>query len=164
MRIVQIGPSDTEWQRALGEITVESYRPLLPAIDDDGYAEELADVAARVAGAVVLAALDEAGEVLGGITYVPDGSSALAEWKEDAAGVRMLAVRDDARGRGVGDALVRACLDRARAAGIPVLVLHSTPSMQAAHRLYQRLGFVRDDTIDDWIEDLHLMGFRLQLR
>ena len=58
--------------------------------------------------------------VLGGVTYVPGPGSPFAEFTDpDAAGIRMLAVADDAQGRGVGEALGRACIDRARAAGRP---------------------------------------------
>src|SRR6185437_9111082 len=56
---------------------------------------------------------------------------------------RMLATLPAARGRGVGETLVRACIERARAAGAPRLVLSTGPEMTAAHRLYERLGFVR---------------------
>jgi ribosomal protein S18 acetylase RimI-like enzyme len=163
MRIVELGPDDLDLQRQVGEITVDAYGAVLPLIHEDGYAVELADVAARVSGAVVLAAVEDDDEVVGGITFVPDGSSPFAEWKEDAAGIRMLAVADRARGRGVGEALVRASIDRAAAAGRPVVLLHSTPSMEAAHRLYLRLGFERDDSIDEHIDGYHLMGFRLTI-
>jgi ribosomal protein S18 acetylase RimI-like enzyme len=163
MRIVQVGPDDAELQRRVGEITVDAYEVVLPLIHEDGYASELADVASRVAGAVVLAAVEDDGDAVGGVTFVPDGSSPFAEWNEDAAGIRMLAVADRARGRGVGEALVRACLDRAAAAGRPVVLLHSTPTMEAAHRLYVRLGFERDESIDERIDGYHLMGFRLRL-
>jgi ribosomal protein S18 acetylase RimI-like enzyme len=43
----------------------------------------------------------------------------------------------------VGEALVRACAERARAAGAAALGLHTSASMAAARRMYARLGFVR---------------------
>ena len=55
----------------------------------------------------------------------------------------MLAVAPAARGRGVGEALATWCVDRARADGCHAVVLSTLPVMHAAHRLYQRLGFVR---------------------
>ena len=48
-----------------------------------------------------------------------------------------------ARGRGVGELLVRACLDRTREAGKTRMVISTEPRMHAAHRLYERLGFTR---------------------
>ena len=158
-----MGEDDGDVQYVVGEITVDAYRVLMPEIDHDGYADELRDVARRVQHAVVLAALDDEGTVLGGVTYVPDHTSPFAEWKDtDAAGIRMLAVVDEARGRGVGEALVRACLDRAVDARRHQVLLHSTWNMEAAHRLYLRLGFMRDESVDVFLDGYHLMGFRLR--
>ncbi|MCU1615175.1 MAG: Acetyltransferase, N-acetylglutamate synthase, partial [Frankiales bacterium] len=61
----------------------------------------------------------------------------------DEAAFRMLVVDPAVRGRGVGELLVRACLDRARAAGKRRMVLSTDPRMRSAHRLYERLGFTR---------------------
>ena len=55
----------------------------------------------------------------------------------------MLAVDPAARGRGVATLLVRACLERARAAGASRVVICTSTTMLVAHRLYQRLGFTR---------------------
>ncbi|HLT68944.1 MAG TPA: GNAT family N-acetyltransferase [Acidimicrobiales bacterium] len=166
MLALQIRPVRAEEHAALGELTVAAYAWADPRTLDDGYADELRDVAGRARAAVVLAAVDGAtGEVLGGVTFVPDVANPLAEFTEpDAAGIRMLAVAPHARGRGVGEALTRACIDRARAGGRRQIVLHSTDRMTAAHRLYTRLGFERDPGID-WEPEpgLWLRGFRLRL-
>jgi ribosomal protein S18 acetylase RimI-like enzyme len=50
------------------------------------------------------------------------------------------------RGRGIGEALVRAGLELARQAGAGGVTLTSNPRREAANRLYQRLGFVRRET------------------
>jgi ribosomal protein S18 acetylase RimI-like enzyme len=50
-------------------------------------------------------------------------------------------VGPEARGRGAGEALVRAFLDRARARGAPRVVLHSATPNVGAQRLFARLGF-----------------------
>jgi hypothetical protein len=70
----------------------------------------------------------------------------------------------DARGRGVGLALVRWCLERARASGARELVLSSATSMRAAHRLYIGLGFTRRPALD-WspMPGLDLLGFGVVL-
>ncbi len=145
----------------LGRLTLEAYEPL--GIVSDGYALELLDVAHRAAAAVVLVAVDDDGSVLGGITYVPPGPNPMAEHVEDGvASIRMLAVSDRARRRGVGLALTEAVLGRARSDGAVGMVLHSTPPMTAAHRLYEGLGFVREEAIDWWPEPtVECMGFRI---
>jgi ribosomal protein S18 acetylase RimI-like enzyme len=55
-------------------------------------------------------------------------------------------VDEEARGQGVGAALVRAALDLAESRGARTIDLTSRPSRAAAIRLYERLGFVRRDS------------------
>lgn len=148
-----------------GEVVVAAYRHLPGDHIDDDYAVVLADVARRAEHAAVLVAVD-AGRVVGVVTYVPDHRSPYAELLVPGeAGVRMLAVHPDAQGRGIGEALSRACVDRARAEGKRRLCLHSTPWMTAAHRIYERLGFRREPE-RDWTPapGVPLLGFALDLR
>src|SRR5262245_19292166 len=112
---VEIREARPEEYAAIGELTVEAYRGA--GETEEAYYAELRDVATRASEVPVLVALDDAGGVLGAVTYVPGPGP----WHEgefgDAASFRMLAVSADARGRGVGQALVEACIERARAAG-----------------------------------------------
>jgi len=162
---MEIRPVRPDEHAALGELIVDAYGAIDPDVLDEEYAAELRDVAARTEGADTLVAVDRGGRVLGGITYVPGPASPLAEFDApDAAGIRMLAVAGDARGRGVGEALSRACIDAARAAGRRQILLHSTDWMPAAHRLYERLGFRRDPGMDwEYAPGRWLRGFRLSL-
>jgi ribosomal protein S18 acetylase RimI-like enzyme len=50
-------------------------------------------------------------------------------------------VDESARGRHIGEALTRACLERAQEAGCLQVMLTSNPGRVAANRLYQRMGF-----------------------
>jgi ribosomal protein S18 acetylase RimI-like enzyme len=59
------------------------------------------------------------------------------------AEIRALAVIPEARGAGVGEALLSAVMGRAAATGVEHLVLLTQPGMKAAQRLYARAGFVR---------------------
>ena len=159
--------------RPLGDVVAAAYESLGGPLDS-GYANQLRAVAQRATGAVVFAAFgkgegDEGEEdgalVVGCTTYVPGPDSPWAErLSEGEAGMRMLGVRPDWMGRGVGTALTEACIERARAEGRRALVLHSTPWMAAAHRLYEGLGFVRAPDID-WhpVPDVPLLGYRRDL-
>jgi ribosomal protein S18 acetylase RimI-like enzyme len=51
-----------------------------------------------------------------------------------------------ARGRGVGEALMREAFERARDEEAQAINLTSHPRREAANRLYQRLGFERRET------------------
>jgi ribosomal protein S18 acetylase RimI-like enzyme len=52
-------------------------------------------------------------------------------------------VDESARGKGIGEALMQACIAKARAAHAESLVLSSGASRTAANHLYQKLGFER---------------------
>ncbi|MEU8625750.1 GNAT family N-acetyltransferase [Streptomyces sp. NPDC048669] len=151
----------------LGEITAEAYLGdgLLDFGADDPYLTQLRDVARRAAEAEVLVAADARGRVLGGVTYAPPGNRWADIAAADEAEFRMLAVSREARGAGAGEALVRACIDRARAtAGVTGITLSTQSAMYGAHRIYGRLGFVRTPE-RDWypIEGLSLLTYRLDL-
>ena len=127
---------------AFGRLVVESYEALPGQPAHPGYRDELRDVATRVEQAVVLGAL-EGSTPLGCVTYVEDEHSPHAEGlRPGESTFRMLAVDPTAQGHGVGEALVRACLGRATAAGRSAVFIYTGSWMLAAQRLYRRLGFV----------------------
>ncbi|SNS78918.1 transcriptional regulator, MarR family with acetyltransferase activity [Actinomadura meyerae] len=64
---------------------------------------------------------------------------------EDVAQLRLLHVEPDARGLGVGAALVGACVDFAAEAGYTEIMLWTTALQRPAHRVYARAGFVLTD-------------------
>jgi ribosomal protein S18 acetylase RimI-like enzyme len=147
---------------AAAEVVLAGYRELLGDVDD-GYEQVLADVPDRAEHATVLVAA-EGPRLVGCVTYV-DGLGKYAEFPDDdAAGIRMLAVLPEARSRGVGESLVRACVERARSSGRARVVLHSTGAMAAAQRLYGRLGFRRAPERDWEVEPgFILLGYELEL-
>ncbi|MCX5399645.1 GNAT family N-acetyltransferase [Streptomyces sp. NBC_00102] len=159
--------AEPEEYPALGEITAQAYLGdgLLTGGEDDPYLARLRDVAGRAAAAEVLVAVDSTGTVLGGVTYAPPGSPMCDVAAPDEAEFRMLAVDKSGRGQGAGEALVRACVARARATeGVTGLALSTQTAMAGAHRIYRRLGFTRTPE-RDWapVPGLTLLTFRLDL-
>ncbi|MDP8954393.1 MAG: GNAT family N-acetyltransferase [Actinomycetota bacterium] len=134
----------------LGELAVRVYRQVL-ASDLETYAEVLRDAEGRLAtGCEVLVAHDD-GRVVGGVTYVPGPGPYAQLVDDDEAEIRMLVVHPASQGRGIGTALVQACIVRGEAAGKRSLVLGTMPVMVAAQQLYLRLGFVRRPERDSHI-------------
>ena len=134
---------------------------------DADYAKLLRDPRDRAEKAELLVAVDEeTGAVLGSVTFAPPGSpyADLAEGREGE--FRMLAVAPlpAARGRGVGELMVRAVIARATELGLSRIVMSSQPGMVHAHRIYERLGFIRTPE-RDWspIPGIGLFTYALEL-
>lgn len=156
---------------ALGRLMVAAYRALagFPSPEEQPrYYELLADIGALAnrPGATLLVAADEE-RLLGGVVYFADmahyGSGGTAGGEPDAAGFRFLAVDPAARGRGVGGALMQACIGRARAAGRRQLIIHTTRAMTVAWQMYEKAGFRRSPELDFMQGALPVFGFRLPL-
>ena len=104
---------------------------------------EVEDLINSKAG-IVLAATDTDdpnAEILGMMTLVvfriPTGIRA---WIEDVV------VDGNARGKGIGEKLVRSAVERAKQEGAKTVDLTSRPSREAANRLYRRCGFETRET------------------
>lgn len=145
----------------VAELTAGTYRR--EGYGSPQYEPALRDVASRDATADVFVA-DLDGRVVGAVTVATQGGP----WSEQAgpgeAEIRMLVVAPAARGSGTGEALVRACIDRAHAAHCNVVRLSTEPTMSTAHRLYERLGFVRTPE-RDWepVPGIRLLTYALEL-
>lgn len=115
---------------------------------DEGYLSQavepmLRDTARRVREAEVLVAVDEEDQALGTLTLCRKGSPYARVAQEGELEIRLLAVTPGGRRRGVGEALVRAALDRARDIRAERVVLTLQPRMTVARRLAERMGFRR---------------------
>lgn len=123
---------------------VEAMAALVPQLSTSSPPPTGADLQAMVdspATTLFVARDGEGGKVVGTLSLIvfriPTGVRA---WIEDVI------VDTAARGRGCGEALNRAAIDAARAAGAKTVDLTSRPSRGAANRLYLRLGFQPRDT------------------
>jgi len=128
-----------------------------------GYLPVLRDVASRAAQSLVLVAL-ASGRVVGTVTVATAGGPYAEKAAPGEAVVRMLLTDPALRGRGVGGALMDAALEAAVADGCARMKLSTQAQMASAHRLYDRLGFVRTPD-DDWSPEpgLTLLTYALDL-
>ena len=120
---------------------VDACQRLIPQLTHNNPPPTWAQLELMLSGdaSVLFLALDEASggdEIVGLATLViyrvPTG---LRGYIED------IVVDGMQRGRGIGEALTRACLDRAQQAGCPQVMLTCNPARQAANQLYQHMGF-----------------------
>ena len=121
---------------------VSAFAQLIPQLSSSNPAPDgaaLQRIVDHDATTLFLAHLD--GRIVGSLTLavfpIPTGVRA---WIEDVV------VDEGVRGHGVGEALNRAALERARSLGAITVDLTSRPSREAANRLYKRLGFVERET------------------
>lgn len=135
---------------------------------DEGYAgpdyvATLADVAGRAESTELIVAVT-ADVVVGAVALAARGGPYAELAGPTEAVFRMLVVSPGWRGRGVATALVRECLRRATAAGCRRMVISTEPEMTPAHRLYDRLGFLRCPD-RDWspVDGVHLLAYAKEL-
>jgi ribosomal protein S18 acetylase RimI-like enzyme len=127
----------------IGDVRVGAYRAEGFLSPDSSYAERLRELGADRLGLVLVAIDGEPGPILGTVMLLawPHAGHVVAGPGE--AEIRALAVRPEARGAGVGRALLAAVIDRAIGEGVQHLVLSTQPDMKAAHHLYDEAGFRR---------------------
>jgi ribosomal protein S18 acetylase RimI-like enzyme len=147
----------------IGTITAAAYHADGYIGEGEEYARTLRDAADRAEKAELWVA-DRGDGPLGTVTFCPLGSPYREIAAPNEGEFRMLAVAPAARGLGVGTALTAFCVERSRELGFDHLVLSSAEMMTAAHRIYRRLGFVRQP-VRDWspVPGLKLLVFGLEL-
>lgn len=149
---------------AAGELTVAAYLADDLLAGEESYADMLRATAARARQAELLVAVDpEGGQLLGTVTFARKESPWAELAADDEAEFRMLAVSPAARRHGVGEALIQACVERARQLGCAGLVISTLSTMHDAHRLYARAGFEPTPARDWGVGPVRLLAYRLPL-
>jgi len=152
---------------AVRDLTLSAYSVYATIMEPDAWAGLDAAVcrALESDGAQRIVA-DDDGTLIGSVMLFPPETAAYGEYTGALATpeLRLLAVPESARGRGVGRALVEECIRRARRDGASALGLHTSKSMATARDLYLRMGFVRDPTTDFFPPGAERVeGYRLRL-
>jgi GNAT superfamily N-acetyltransferase len=143
----------------VGDLCVQAYAAAGHLDPDDPYANTLRDARARAQTTIVLVAERDA-EVVGTVTICPEGSPFAELSRDGECEFRFLAVAPKAWRTGVGEALVDACEQWARANGAPAQVISVIDMNEGAHRFYDRLGFERRPE-RDWMPraGVHLLAY-----
>jgi DNA-binding MarR family transcriptional regulator/GNAT superfamily N-acetyltransferase len=107
------------WNQEYEVLASRILADFVQSFDADHEAAWIAEIGGRVVGSIFLVRGDKPG----------------------IGKLRLLYVEPEARGRGVGAALVAACIERARAVGYDTLVLWTNSVLTSARRIYERAGF-----------------------
>jgi len=131
VRIEAVSGATPELQQALARL-LPQLNPTLPPPDLERLERLLRDPD------VTLLVARDGDEIVGTTTVVVYTTPFWIKARLDE-----VVVDESARGKGVGEALVKAALDVARERGAQIAELQSgrMPGREAAHRLYERLGF-----------------------
>jgi len=131
---------------SISAVLLEAFREYLPQYTPPGFAATTpspSEVLRRMEEGPVWLAMIES-EIVGTVSAVLRGERALY--------IRGMAVLPQARGLRIGNLLFELIEEYAREHGCTKLVLSTTPFLDRAIRLYERLGFVRTEEGPD---DLH---------
>ncbi|HKG14444.1 MAG TPA: GNAT family N-acetyltransferase [Pyrinomonadaceae bacterium] len=138
MSAVRIRSAVAEDATAVASVLRESfgeYEHLYTRAGFDATTPARAEVLSRIEeGPVWVASVDDA--VVGAVSVVPKGESLY---------VRGMGIAPAARGRGIGELLLKRVQDFASDRGFKRLFLSTTPFLNRAIRLYERYGFERTD-------------------
>lgn len=114
--------------------------------DWPGFIEGIGRMADLSKDADVLVA-EQDGVIVGAVAHVGPDRPRAAFFPDAWSVIRMLVVDPQRRGQGAGRALVAGCLRHALEAGAPAVGLHTSPVMASALRMYEAIGFVRDQDL-----------------
>lgn len=150
---ISIRDARADEREAMHTVTVaayEEYAKIIPPPFWDGYRKNIMEAIEEVGPTQHIVA-EYAGKVVGSVLLYPPAQSVYGDNVEKGEAVpemRLLAVDPAMRGHGIGNALTRECVERARRMGAPALGLHTTDMMQTAMQMYERMGFVRVPELD----------------
>jgi len=129
LRIEAATEPTAELERAMGA--------LLPQLNPSLAGPSRAQLTALLADpAITLLVASDEGAIVATATVIVYTTPA---WVK--ARIEDVVVDENARGRGIGEALVKRCIEVARARGARVVELQSARRREVANRLYPRMGF-----------------------
>jgi GNAT superfamily N-acetyltransferase len=148
---------------AVGAIRVAAYLADGHLSPGSGYEPTLRGLGADGTGHVLVAVQDD-GSLVGTVMLQVWPQVGQLVTSPDEAEIRALAVLPEARGAGLGRALLTAIMDRAVRVQVKQLLLFTQTGMKAAHRLYEQAGFTRLPD-RDWVPEpgVQLLAYGLPI-
>jgi ribosomal protein S18 acetylase RimI-like enzyme len=143
---VEVRAANGNDHAAIDALALEAWQVLKPGYDLGRWDELLISIGkmSTLASDGRLFVATTSDQISGAVGYMPPGCSNPKIFPREWPSIRMLVVRPSQRGRGIGKALMNACIDAARADGARCVGLHTSPIMEVALPMYLRMGFIKD--------------------
>lgn len=148
MRNLIIRDSKEEELAFIREMRLQAYEEHAPKISEAHWnalkQSILSDADSKPGIERMVAEID--GEIVGSVAlFAPDKQvyEGLLDGEQDYPELRMLAISQKARGKGVATALINECMKRTKEKGFTEMGLHTADFMENAITLYTHLGFER---------------------
>lgn len=123
------------------EAMVNAFEKLIPQLSPNSAVPSKSELEDLINCDNTLVILAEEDKIIGTLTLVftkiPTGNKV---WIEDVI------VDNAARGKGVGEELIRYAIEYVNSKGIKQINLTSTPDKTVANKLYQKIGFIKRET------------------
>jgi GNAT superfamily N-acetyltransferase len=138
-------PEEIEEVSSLLVAAFQEYAKYMPSNMWNAYRNDIKDISSRILDSELIVS-DVSDHIAGTVTFYPKGSK--DGWPEGWAGIRLLGVHPDFRGRGIGRALMEESIRRCQKLGIMTIGLHTSVLMKVARVMYEDLGFKRAPELD----------------
>jgi ribosomal protein S18 acetylase RimI-like enzyme len=99
--------------------------------------------------AEIIVATNSENTVIGAVAYVPSNVKKADFFPSNTPIIRMLVVKPDFRGQGIGKALSQKCINRAVRDGSKSIALHTSSIMDVALPMYLNMGFIKHSDAPD---------------
>lgn len=149
MLIRNIHEDERAAMRDMTLVAYEQYGSVMPTPAWEGYRQSIRATLNEVEIEKCIVAVQDK-TIVGSVLLYPAKTNVYAEAMtgENCPEIRLLAVPPEARGQGIGRALIDECIRLVRATGATLLGLHTTDMMQVAQRMYIGMGFVYTPELD----------------
>jgi len=136
---------------AVAKVTERSYEQYADRLGPqrwNDYRAELTDIAGKAAAGAKTFIVLKDGEVAGAVSLYRNSPSD-RPWPKEWTFVRALAVAPEHRGNGIGQMLMKACIEQTQAWDAPVIFLRTAPYMKSAMALYESMGFEKNEEFSE---------------
>lgn len=156
-----------EWREALS-VTLRAYGEYEEKSDPNfwkGYKQSIENALLKDESDIRIV-VKENGMILAAVLYCAPYEKQMGDAfvKNPFPEMRLLAVPEEHRNRGLAGQLIEYCEAKARAEGSPTITLHTTVLMQTAKQMYERRNYLRYPEIDfEPIPGFVVWGYRKDL-